>query len=383
MNKHRCTALLLALARCALSAPALAQTHTIAELGLTFETPDDWLFITGGRTLFDQMPELQDLYTLLGDSATFWGAGGNYADANPYLSWGILSYEQPEWWITSYRELSDEQVQELNQVSGEPLPAVLHGKAATFVLSEESTADGTNWVAYTVEDGQGIFISVSLSPDAPGVALHQVRSMLASCAFAAPLSIASSIPTPTPIPTSKPMPTPKLMPTPKPTPAPTYVPAERNLLAWERAFDAIWTDMLALAPFDTAWADDRVPEGHPMTGMRAYVLPHATLVLLGDASGRLRQVSIRMPWAEGAGTTAAYDEALNQFGYLTAAAMMATAGQTTMLELNANIRLIGETFAQLYPDDVFHLVDYYAWHRMDLQLGYDETEAALFVDLFF
>jgi hypothetical protein len=183
MKKYALPALLLTLTLCALSAPALADTHTLPELGLTVETPEGWLFIAGEQPEIDEAPEMQAVYDLLGSDVHCRGLGFAHTDSVPYLIWYILSYEQPAWWIRSYRGLSDDLLLEINKEGTMPGLTVVRGKAAKFVLYEESNPEATAIVAYTIEDGRGICFYAGITSDAPAAAAQQVRDMLSTCAF--------------------------------------------------------------------------------------------------------------------------------------------------------------------------------------------------------
>ncbi|MDR0897350.1 MAG: hypothetical protein LBN04_05785 [Oscillospiraceae bacterium] len=366
MKKYLPALLLLILVLSALCGAAQAQTHTIAALGLTFEAPEDSLFITGGQALLEQIPEMGLLYDMFGDSTTFQGAGAIFDGATRYLVWSIFSFEQSEWWIDSYRDLSDEMVQEMNQVSGEAAPTILHGKAAKFVLADQSTPDETALVAYTVEGGQGIYIVINIAPDAPAMALHQARNLLTSCAFAE----ASSAPAPRPAST------------PAPTPAPTPVPAAGDVAAWDRAFSSIMEDIIgADLHISVSTARWTYPDS-PLIGLRTYTTPYARLNVVGDADGTIRQLLIRMPWTSSQAPEAIYDDALDQFGYMAAAAMAAAAQQNTVEDINANIKLIVQPIYMLEHDAVFPVFQAFDWQGYTLHVGYDKELAALFVDLF-
>jgi hypothetical protein len=347
MKKHRLPALLLALLLCCIAGAAPADTHTIAELGLTFETPEDWLFVSGGRAEIWGHLNLPALYDAMRIDGTCLGMGTAYAGQFPAVVWSISSYEQPAWWIQSYQGLSDSLLQEMN---GAPDGSVLHGKAAKLIAYEESNADATAFSAFTIEGGRGIYIAALAYTDVPEAA-QQVRDMLASFSFG------------------------------KPTPAPARAPALPDAVAWDSAFASMEKTIdLPAQSVDAAVADLFV--GYPLTVLRLYADDALFLALLGDADGTLREVFIGHDLADIAQSETLLAEAFDAFSATAAMAMAVTAEQTGRLALEANAALVLDAMDKSIFDENYPYTLFYDWNGLDLEVGIEEESLLVYVDLF-
>ncbi|MDR0897349.1 MAG: hypothetical protein LBN04_05780 [Oscillospiraceae bacterium] len=345
--------ILVVIALCALGGAALADTHTVPEIGLTFETPEGWRFAHGSRAAILGSHQLQETMDAMGIDGICRGFGNAYDGSIPLVSWNFIAHEQPAWWINSYRGLSDQLLREMNNDAFASAPTILHGKAAKWVLWKESADHVMVLAAYTIEGGQGIYFFATIPPDAPD-AEQQVLDMLKSAAFDGPM------------------------------PAPAPAPALRDAAAWEDAFASLEKSIalpdLPALPVDAAVAE--MFAGYPLTILRLYANESLFLALLGDADGTIREVFIGHVLAEIAQSETLLAEAFDAFSTTAAMAMAITAEQTGQLALEANKNLTLEAMDKTIFDENTPYSLFYDWNGLDLEVGFDAESVMVYADLF-
>jgi hypothetical protein len=350
MKKCIWIALLLALWLCCLAGAAQADAHTVPEIGLTFETPEGWLFFPGGRAEILGSHQLQETMDAMGIDGICRGAGNAYDGSIPLISWSIIAHEQPAWWINSYRGLSDQLLREMNNDAFASAPTILHGQAAKWVLWKESNDDVMVLAAYTIESKQGIYFFATIPSDAPEVE-QQVLDMLTSTAFDGPM------------------------------PAPATAPAQRDAAAWEAAFASLEkTIALPAQPVDAAMAE--LFAGYPLSILRFYADESLFLTLLGDADGTLREVYIGQMLAEVAQSETLLAEAFDAFASTAAMAMAITAEQPGQLALEANKHLLFDAMDKILYDENSPYSLFYDWNGLDLEVGFNTESSMVIVDMF-